>query len=179
MGPFRIPYVVGKCSDSDALWASFVNTLAGFCLCEETAHFLIIQCPCFINLVSLTLYPGRELWLFSFTFSQFYWLALPHYAASNSFHKSLLMPFLMRILFHVSSHQGESICPYFIVKTTSIPHWGHLWTFLLEMLVLNPQAAFLPFSDIFWLIARHDVLGQRNSGKPAFNGWCHVYPTRS
>ena len=55
----------------------------------------------------------------------------------------------MRILYHVSSHEGERIWTYFTVKTTSVPDWECLCTLLLGMLALALQAVFLPLSEIY------------------------------
>lgn len=63
--------------------------------------------------------------------------------------KYFLLPFLMRILYHVLSHQGERIWAYFTVKTTSIPDRECLCTLLLGMLALVPQTVFLPLSEIY------------------------------
>lgn len=54
----------------------------------------------------------------------------------------------MRILYHVSSHEGEIIWTYFTVKT-SVPDWECLCALLLGMLALALQAVFLPLSEIY------------------------------
>lgn len=66
-----------------------------------------------------------------------------------SFHiETLLLAFLMRILYHVSSHEGERIWTYFAVKTASTSIGMPVYPPPGDACLALP-AVFLPVSEVY------------------------------